>query len=83
MHIYNSANSTFPACSLNEFSNFSRKCEFKDSRLTGAIIDREFIATNFEINRNEQESNPDRQLIRFEFIELLVRIANGKYLQSK
>ena len=30
----------------------------------------------------DQADNPDKQLIRFEFIELLVRIANDKYLRN-
>ncbi len=36
-----------------------------------------FIAANYEID--DQSDNPDQALIRFEFIELLVRIAIEKY----
>jgi len=39
-----------------------------------------FIATNFE--EEQQEENPDKALIRFEFIELLVRIAREKYWKT-
>ena len=83
MHIYNAANSTFPACSLLEFTKFSKKCEFADKNMSMAQIEREFIATNFEISKSDQAENPDRQLIRFEFIELLVRIANIKIMQKR
>ena len=31
----------------------------------------------------EQEENPDRSLIRFEFIEVLVRVAGARYRDTK
>jgi hypothetical protein len=40
-------------------------------------INRFFIAVNVEISN--QDENPDKELIRFEFIELMVRIAHEKY----
>ena len=40
-----------------------------------------FIAANFE-EVTGQEDNPDKALIRFEFIELLIRIANEKYKKT-
>ena len=83
MHIYNSANSTFPACSMLEFTKFSKRCEFPDRNVSISQIEREFIAANFEESKSEQGENPDRQLIRFEFIELLVRIANIKIFQKR
>ena len=45
------------------------------------MIDRAFIATNFEIE--EMDDNPDRSLQRFEFIEILFRIAEIKYKLNK
>ena len=30
-----------------------------------------------------QDDNPDKSLVRFEFIELLIRIANEKYVKTK
>lgn len=42
-------------------------------------MDRLFIASNVELEN--QEENPDKELIRFEFMELLVRIANVKFRQ--
>ncbi|EAR89295.2 hypothetical protein TTHERM_00371100 (macronuclear) [Tetrahymena thermophila SB210] len=48
-------------------------------------IDRLFIATNFNQETNETvlENNPAKALIRYEFIEILVRIAHEKYPQMK
>jgi hypothetical protein len=42
-------------------------------------IDLAFIATNFE--EEDQEGNDDASLCRFEFFEILLRLANNKYLQ--
>lgn len=39
-----------------------------------------FIAANFEME--DQEDNPDKALIRFEFIELLLRLAKEKYQKT-
>ena len=39
-----------------------------------------FAATNFE--EEEQEYNDDRNLIRFEFFEMLVRIARTKFFDT-
>lgn len=38
-----------------------------------STIDRIFIATNVELEKNDD--NPDKALQRFEFYEILVRIA--------
>jgi hypothetical protein len=43
-------------------------------------IDRLFIATNVELV--EQEDNPDRDLCRFEFYEILARLGAAKYKDS-
>jgi len=44
-------------------------------------IDMYFIATNVELE--DQEGNDDLSLCRFEFFEILVRIARGKFLEVK
>ncbi len=43
-------------------------------------IDRIFIATNLE--EEEQEGNDDRSLCRFEFFEIIVRMAWQKYCDN-
>mmetsp|Transcript_32354 Transcript_32354/g.42815 ORF Transcript_32354/g.42815 Transcript_32354/m.42815 type:complete len:151 (+) Transcript_32354:345-797(+) len=43
-------------------------------------IDRIFIATNVELE--DQEGNDDRSLCRFEFYEIITRMAKTKYLES-
>jgi len=44
-----------------------------DANLNMSSIDRHFIATNVELE--EIDENPDRALCRYEFLEILVRIA--------
>ena len=46
-----------------------------------STIDTLFIATNFE--EVDMEDNPDKYLCRYEFYEILVRIAIEKYYKSK
>lgn len=45
------------------------------------VIDTAFIATNYEIE--DMDDNPDGSLQRFEFIEILFRIAEVKYKMTK
>jgi len=41
------------------------------------MVDRAFIAVNFEVD--DIDDNPNRELCRYEFMEILVRIADAKY----
>ena len=52
-----------------------------DEKITPSILDIYFASTNFE--ETDQEGNDDRALIRFEFLEILVRIVRGKYIETK
>ena len=47
--------------------------------LTGSDIDRIFIATNFE--EEDLEENDDNSLCRFEFLEIIARMAKQKYFE--
>lgn len=70
-------NSNFPNISWIDFSNFCEKCKIYDKNVLLATIDRIFIATNVEIEKNDD--NPDKALQRFEFYEILVRVAQFKF----
>lgn len=65
--------SSFPNISWIDFSNFCDKCKIFDKNVVIATIDRIFIATNVELEK--MDDNPDKALCRFEFFEILVRIA--------
>ena len=60
---------------------FTRFCEaakfVHKQNCSMAAIDTMFIATNFE--EEAMEDNPDRELCRYEFMEILCRIADHKY----
>lgn len=53
-------NSSFPNISWIDFSNFCDKCKIFDKNVVIATIDRVFIATNVELEKNED--NPDKAL---------------------
>ena len=48
-----------------------------DDKLQMATFDRMFIAVNIE--EEDLEDNPDRALCRYEFLEIIYRIAVAKY----
>jgi hypothetical protein len=52
-----------------------------DAMTPVSVIDRAFIATNVEFETQFVE-NPDRALCRYEFYEVLIRIAAQKYIES-
>ena len=54
--------------------------KFHDKNVSQSTLDRLFIAVNVEVGE-DQGDNPDGALIRFEFIEILVRIAQEKFLK--
>lgn len=58
--------------------DFTNQClagawDIVDKQLTTGDVDRAFIATNFE--EVELEGNDDRDLCRYEFCEIMVRMA--------
>lgn len=52
-----------------------------NEQMHSGIIDTYFKATNFE--HEAQDNNDDFALNRFEFLEILIRIAIGKYIDTK
>ena len=62
------------------FLEFCREAHIPDQAVTPSVLDVYFTATNFEVV--EAEGNDDRALCRFEFVEILARIARGKYLDT-
>jgi len=64
-----------------DFTNYCTIWDVVNSNLKVADIDRIFIATNVELE--DQEANDDRSLCRFEFYEIVTRMAKTKYFESK
>lgn len=72
----------YPVIGWNDFTLMSNKCKIPDKACNMATIDRVFIASN--INANVADSKQgDKDLVRYEFLEIIVRIANAKFTDPK
>ncbi|CDW72567.1 UNKNOWN [Stylonychia lemnae] len=71
--------SEYPIITWNDFTIFCNKCKVVDKICNLSIIDTIYIATNVSLNNNQ---NSDRDLSRFEFLEILLRLANEKYKKT-
>lgn len=75
-----------PAIGTNVLSELVANTNLADNKfLKLSDIDVEFIATNVSSNYQGKLKymNPDRHLCRFEFLELIVRLAITKFKKSK
>ena len=80
-HLREAAKSTYPSIFITEYMNFARTCELFHPKLLSYIdMEQTFITVNFEITN--QDDNPDKSLIRFEFFEILIRCANILYKKT-
>ena len=76
--------SEYPIVSWNDFTVFCNKCKITDNKSCNlATIDRIYIATNVNQNAGAGgNSQGDKDLVRYEFLEIIVRLANAKYKDS-
>ena len=81
MFTYGIGTSSYPSISWLDFCNMCTSWKIIDKNLTMTTVDRVFIVTNVELE--EQEDNPDRDLCRYEFYEIIARLAKEKYHTSK
>ena len=73
---------SYPVIDWIDFTDYCKDVNVMDGKnLKMSDVDRIFIATNVEIE--DQEANDDRSLCRFEFYEIITRMAKTKYLESK
>lgn len=73
--------SSYPVISWNDYSLFVNRSQLPDKRLIIAEIDRALISTNYTINK--YKNSAEKELHRYEFIEIIVRLSIVKYLQPK
>jgi hypothetical protein len=78
------AQSSFPNISWIDFGNFCERCRIIDGKgVTLATVDRAFIAANVAVDGMKlSEENPTNALSRFEFLEILVRLAQSKFKET-
>ena len=69
-----------PDLAMVAFGNFLKKAGVYDKRFNQSVADTLFVATNYEVVDNDE--NNDNALQRTEFLEILVRIAQAKYIES-
>jgi hypothetical protein len=70
--------SSYPFITWLDYAQWIKKIGIVDEiNLPMATFDRMFIACNIE--EEDLEDNPDRALCRYEFLEILVRMAHAKY----
>jgi hypothetical protein len=73
-----SATQSYPFLSWLDYSSWIKQINIIDEeKLPMATFDRIFIATNIE--EEDLQDNPDRALCRYEYLEILVRMAIAKY----
>ena len=70
-----------------DFADFAVQCKLleNDKNVSLSTIDRTFIAASLQVEgQGARESDiPSDKLNRFEFIEILVRLANIKFIETK
>lgn len=69
---------TPPDMGKREVFKFTQDSGIADSNIHAGIVDTLFKACNFE--ETEQEGNDDNALCRFEFLEMVVRLAKAKFM---
>jgi hypothetical protein len=70
----------YPSVAWMNFVNYTHQWKIVDKNLTQADIDRIFIATNFE--EVDLEDNDDRNLCRYEYYEIIARMAKVKFQEK-
>lgn len=71
---------SYPVIDWLDFVDACSQWKIIDKNLTSTDVDRIFIATNFE--EEDLEENDDNSLCRFEFMEIIARMAKTKYFDK-
>lgn len=83
-HQFNTSIATVKSYPVIDWLDFVSQCHawkiVDRTNLTSADIDRIFVATNFE--EEDLEENDDNALCRYEFSEIIVRMAKTKYFEK-
>jgi len=80
--LYYQGVSSFPTISMNDFTSWAKNCNFVDDKwINLATLDRILITTNVALHG--LISSAERDLNRYEFLEIIVRIATQLYKESK
>ena len=80
-HIWLASSSNFPCVTLNAFTSYSKRAKFQDKNVNQGMLDTLFIAVNVDLEGPDEGGADNREMIRYEFIELLIRVAKAKYFK--
>ena len=81
MFLLMAANSNYPCIGLNDYTLFIQRCNIYDKNLTLASVDINLAATN--VSLNDYKNSSERELHRYEFMEVIVRLASTKFKEPK
>lgn len=80
--LYYQGISSYPTIGLNDFTSWAKNCNFVDDKwINLAALDRILITTNVALHGLINSS--ERDLNRYEFLEVIVRLGNARYKDSK
>ena len=79
--LFIASNSSYPTMGLNDFTSFVHRSQLFDKNINLATVDRQFIATN--VSNNPYKNSAERELHRYEFVEVCVRLSLSKYKDPK
>ena len=71
---------SFPQIEWLDFSDLCDRWNIIDKNLLRIAVDRIFVAVNFDENNNED--NDENRLCRYEFIEIIARMAMTKFITN-
>ena len=81
--LWESGHSTYPTIQSLPFLSFAQNCKITDNnnkRVDISAIDIIFVGTC--VANHSFKNNAERDLNRYEFLEIIVRLANAKYKES-
>jgi len=81
MFLLLAANSNYPCIGLNDYTIFIQRSQVYDKNLTLASVDINLAATN--VSNNKFKNSSERELHRYEFMEVIVRLASSKFKEPK
>jgi hypothetical protein len=86
-YIFGQGSSNYPSVGMVDFVNLCKAWKvINKGDLSTQVIDQLFVAVNFEEvggGAADLEDNPDKELCRYEFFEILVRMAKHKFIEAK
>ena len=75
------ARSSWPNIGSLDMCDFATKSKILDQYVNISAVDRTFIAANLKVESSG--AAPSNGLKRFEFLEMIVRLSNIKYIEPK